>query len=63
MHTLLDGEMTAGAGDNFLGGGGFKELEAVAKCVSLLNQRVDFNFAQGQIEFQANHLSDRNFGP
>jgi len=63
VHTLLDGEVTAGTANNVLCGAGLDELEAVAESVSLPNQGVNLNLAQGQGEFQANHFTDGNFCP
>jgi len=61
VHTLLDGEVTASTSNNVLCGAGLDELEAVAESVSLPNQGVNLNVAQGQGEFQANHFTNGNF--
>jgi len=61
VHTLIDGEVAAGASNNVLCGAGLDELEAVAESVSLPNQGVNLNVAQGQGEFQANHFTDGDF--
>jgi len=50
--------VAAGASDNLLGAGRLEELEAVAKCVPLAHQRVDFDFSQGQSKLQSDHFAD-----
>jgi hypothetical protein len=59
-YRLLHSKLATGPSYDTLSRTGLHELKAVAEGVSLANQRVNLNRTHRQIEFQPNHLADRN---
>ena len=57
---LFHCQLGAGTGDRLLRKAVLNELEAVAERLALAHERMYFNLARGQGEFQSHHFSERN---
>ena len=60
---LFESQLTACSRNHFLRRAGLDELKSVAKGVSLAHQRMHFDRAQRELQFQPNDFPQRNFNP